>query len=462
MKKTIEKLTAVILAAVMALTCLPAFVFAESKTLPLLHTEGEKILDAQGNEVVLRGTNFGGWGIMEDWFCPYTNPAGEEGVYKTLVERFGQEKTHELFKTYRSNWITETDYKNVADLGMNVVRLPIWYRNFQSDDNGTWYRTESGEIDFSELDGVVDMCRKYGLYLIIDLHGLPGYQNDYDHCGQSKSMSLFDNTEKGARYREVTLDFWVEMAKHYAGESVIAMYDLMNEPLGTNITREGSLQQTFWNFSNELYEAVRAVDPDHIICMEAIWDPSAIASPDVYGWKNIVYQEHIYDITNFTVLRKANEIKDAGYNAPFYIGEFYPRGLTTFGYMLSLFNSRNLNWTTWTYKGAGPDADSSPWFLYGSSDIEKIDYEKDSYETLTQKFGAVLKTDGGKFKRTTFADYVANFTDGSYDNLSVMTFGIIDMAGTSEQRSNMQKEKLTAIKTTILDWIRKLRTGDLL
>ena len=462
MKKTIEKLTAVILAAVMALTCLPAFVFAESKTLPLLHTEGEKILDAQGNEVVLRGTNFGGWGIMEDWFCPYTNPAGEEGVYKTLVERFGQEKTHELFKTYRSNWITETDYKNVADLGMNVVRLPIWYRNFQSDDNGTWYRTESGEIDFSELDGVVDMCRKYGLYLIIDLHGLPGYQNDYDHCGQSKSMSLFDNTGKGARYREVTLDFWVEMAKHYAGESVIAMYDLMNEPLGTNITREGSLQQTFWDFSNELYEAVRAVDPDHIICMEAIWDPSAIASPDVYGWKNIVYQEHIYDITNFTVLRNANEIKDAGYNAPFYIGEFYPRGLTTFGYMLSLFNSRNLNWTTWTYKGAGPDADSSPWFLYGSSDIEKIDYEKDSYETLTQKFGAVLKTDGGKFKRTTFADYVANFTDGSYDNLSVMTFGIIDMAGTSEQRSNMQKEKLTAIKTTILDWIRKLRTGDLL
>ncbi|MBQ6265567.1 MAG: cellulase family glycosylhydrolase [Clostridia bacterium] len=462
MKKFIKKPTAVILAAIMTFTCLPVFVFAQSKTLPLLHTQGEKIFDAQGSEVVLRGTNFGGWGIMEDWFCPYTNPAGEEGVYKTLVQRFGQEKTHELFKTYRSNWITETDYKNVADLGMNVVRLPIWYRNFQSDDNGTWYRDENGGIDFSELDGVVDMCRKYGLYLIIDLHGLPGYQNDYDHCGQSKSMSLFDDTEKGARYREVTLDFWVELAKHYAGESVIAMYDLMNEPLGTNITRDGSFQQTFWDFSNELYEAVRAVDPDHIICMEAIWDPSAIASPDVYGWENIVYQEHIYDITNFTVLRKANEIKNANYNAPFYIGEFYPRGLTTFGYMLSLFNSRNLSWTTWTYKGAGPDADASPWFLYGSSDIEKIDYEKDSYETLMQKFGEVLKTDGGKFTRTTFAGYVANFTDGYSDNLSVLTFGIIDTAGTSEQRSGMQKEKLTAIKTTILDWIRKLRTGDLL
>ena len=462
MKKSLLRLTAVLLAAVTAFACLPVLTFAESGALPMLHTQGEKIFDENGGEVVLRGTNFGGWGIMEDWFCPYTNPAGEEGVYKALVERFGQQKTHELFKTYRANWITETDYKNVAELGMNVVRLPIWYRNFQSDDNGTWYRNAQGEIDFSELDGVVEMCRKYGLYLIIDLHGLPGYQNDYDHCGQSKSMSLFDNTEKGARYREVTLDFWVELAKHYAGESVIAMYDLMNEPLGTNITRDGSFQQTFWDFSDELYRAVRAVDPEHIICMEAIWDPSAIASPDVYGWKNLVYQEHIYDITNPTVLRKVNEIENAKYNAPFYIGEFYPRGLTTFGYMLSLFNSRNLSWTTWTYKGAGPDADKSPWFLYGSSTVEKIDYEKDSYDELTRKFGPVLRTDGEKFKRTTFAGYAANFTDGYYDNLSVHTFGIIDTAGTSEQRTDMFKEKLTAIKTTILDWIRKLRTGDLL
>jgi hypothetical protein len=345
---------------------------------------------------------------------------------------------------------------------MNVIRLPVWYRNFQKDDNGTWYRKPDGTIDFSELDGAVALCKKYGIYLIIDLHGLPGFQNDYDHCGQSKSMSLFDDTEKGKRYREVVIDFWVQLAKHYKGESTIAMYDLMNEPLGTNITRDGSFQQTFWDFSDELYRAVRKVDPDHIICMEAIWDPSAIASPDVYGWENIVYQEHLYDITNFTILRKLNEIKNSGYNAPFYIGEFYPRGLTTFGYMLSMFNERNLSWTTWTYKGAGPDADKSPWFLYGSSTVEKIDYENDSYDTLKEKFGRCLRTDGEKFSRNDFADYVANFTGGYADKASVYTFGTLDNAGTLQQRASMFEQKLTAIKTTILDWIRKLRTGDLL
>ena len=464
MKRNLKKLIGVSLAALLIaaqFVCLTAFASSQD-ALPMLHTEGESIVDANGEAVLLRGTNFGGWGIMEDWFCPFTDPAGEENAYLALVERFGVQKTHELFQWYRQNWITEIDYKNVAELGMNCVRLPIWYRNFQSDDNGTWYRDEQGSIDWSELDGVIEMCKKYGLYLIIDLHGLPGYQNDYDHCGRSKSMSLFDDTPAGARYREVTLEFWVELAKHCKGESVIAMYDLMNEPLGTNITREGDLQQEFWDFSDELYRAIRAVDPDHIITMEAIWSPSAIAGPDVYGWENIVYQEHLYDVSNIAYLNKANEIRNAGYNAPFYIGEFYPRGISSFDYMLSLFNSRNLSWTTWTYKGAGEDADHSPWFLYGSATVEKIDYLNDSYDVLWNKWGECLKTDGGEFVRTAFADYVTNFVDGAVDNASLYSFGTATSLGSLRSRLNLFADKLKAIVTTIRDWLRKLKTGDLL
>lgn len=427
-----------------------------------LHTEGESIYNESGEQIVLRGTNFGGWGIMEDWFCPFVSPSGEEDMYFTLVDRFGVEKTHELMQLYRSNWITEQDYKNVAELGMNVVRLPLWYRNFQSDDNGTWYRDKNGNIDFSELDEAVAMCRKYGLYIIIDMHGLPGYQNDYDHCGKSKSMHLFDETEQGERYREVSKDLWVTIAQRYKDEPAVAMYDLMNEPLGTNITSDAGAKQMFWDFSNELYEAIRSVDPNHIITMEAIWSPDAIASPDVYGWENIVYQEHLYDVTNPTYLRKMSEIKKADFNAPFYIGEFYPRGISTFSYILSLLNKKNLSWTTWTYKGAGPWAENSPWFIYGASDIEKIDFENDSYETLCSKFGSVLRTDSGKFNKTVFGDYVSSFTSGQVDKLSLYSFGLFESLGTKEQRKAMRADKMTAVKTTIKDWIRKLKTGDLL
>ena len=435
---------------------------AAAATLSMLHTEGQEIRNTNGETVVLRGTNFGGWGIMEDWFCPFTDPAGEENCYQTLVSRFGTSATHALFQWYRSNWITEVDYQNVAALGMNCIRLPIWYRNFQSDDNGTWYRDADGNIDFSELDEVIAMCRKYGLYLIIDLHGLPGYQNDYDHCGKSKSMSLFDDTAEAARYREVVLDFWIALAAHCKGDPTIAMYDLMNEPLGTNITREGNLQQSFWDFSDELYRAIRAVDPDHIITMEAIWDPSAIAGPDVYGWENIVYQEHLYDVTNISFLHKANEIKRCGYDAPFYIGEFYPRGISSFDYLFSIFNDRGYSWTTWTYKGAGPSADESPWFLYGSSTVQKIDYVNDSYDTIKTKWGEVLRTDGGSFTKTAFADYAAHYVDGTVDKAALYTFGSVDSIGSVQERWDMLMNKLKAIYTTILDWIRKLKTGDLL
>ena len=458
-----KKIVSILIASLLILMTLVPMVSAEeSNTLPMLHTEGDKIFTENGDAIVLRGTNFGGWGIMEDWFCPYTDPSGEENIYLTLVSRFGVEQTHELFKTYRKNWISEQDYKNVADMGMNVIRLPLWFRNFMSDDNGTWYRKDNGDIDFDELDEVVDMCRKYGLYLILDMHGLPGYQNDYDHCGRSKSMSLFDETENGEKNRAITLELWTEIAKHYAGEPVIAMYDLMNEPLGTNITVKSSQRQMFWDFSDELYREIREIDPDHIISMEAIWDPSAIASPSVYGWTNIVYQEHLYDVSNIAMLSKADEIKRAKYNAPFLIGEFYPRGIASFDFMLSLFNKRNLSWTTWTYKGAGSWAEGSPWFLYGSSSVEKIDAQNDSYDTLMQKFGECLLTDSGNFSRTAFADYVCNYVDGTVDKVSLYSLGTASSVGTREQRTALFKDKIKAIYTTILDWLRKLKTGDLL
>lgn len=458
----IKKALSILFAALLTLSlCVPAFA-ADSGRLQRLHAEGEKILREDGSEIILRGTNFGGWGIMEDWFCPFEDPAGSENAYDTLVQRFGVEKTHALYQTFRANWITEQDFANVAAMGMNVIRLPIWYRNFQSDDNGTWYRNAQGAIDWSELDAVVDLCRKYGLYLIVDLHGLPGHQNDYDHCGRSKSMSLFDDTDEGRRYRAVTLDFWTQLAAHYAGEPTIAMFDLMNEPLGTNITREKSLRQTFWDFSDALYRAIRAVDNRRMISMEAIWDPSAIPAPGVYGWENIVYQEHLYDVTNPMFLRKYLEIRRADFGAPFYIGEFYPRGISSFDYLFSLFNQHDLSWTTWTYKGAGSGADGSPWFLYGASGIEKIDYRSDSYETLLTKWGEVLRTDSGAFSRTAFADYMQLFTDGTVDRAALYTFGLVDSVGTRTQRRALLRDKLQAIRTTLLDWLRKFKTGDLL
>lgn len=56
--------------------------------LPMLYASGEDIVDAEGNTVVLRGTNFGGWLVQEDWMCP-TDQTDTLSTLMTLYSRFG-------------------------------------------------------------------------------------------------------------------------------------------------------------------------------------------------------------------------------------------------------------------------------------------------------------------------------------------------------------------------------------
>ena len=81
---------------------------------------------------------------------------------------------------------------------------------------------------------------------------------------------------------------------------------------------------------------------------------------------------------------------------------------------------------------------------------------------MQRKFGDALRTDGEKFNKNSFADYVAEFADGTIDKICLKTFGLIETVGSKELRNAMQREKFNAIITTIKDWIRKLKTGDLL
>ena len=96
MKKTLSLLLSAVF-ALSAFAVLFGASFADDGR--LLHTEGENIVNGKGETVVLRGTNFGGWGIMEDWFTPFTDAAGEDNMYEALVSRFGVEKTHALSGT---------------------------------------------------------------------------------------------------------------------------------------------------------------------------------------------------------------------------------------------------------------------------------------------------------------------------------------------------------------------------
>ena len=374
--------------------------------LPMLSAVGEDIVDADGNAVVLRGTNFGGWLVQEGWMCP-TEQTDTLSTDMTLYSRFGKEKAEALIAAYQDSWITEEDFKTVKELGLNVVRVPFTYMNVYhhlSDEGELLHPDEFTlrEDPFERLDFALEMCKKYGLYLILDMHGAVGSQNGSDHSGDTSRTNLYAGTELGEAYREKTAELWALVAEHFAGESNVAGYDLLNEP-----TRASGATQ--WDYYDVLYKAVREADPDHMIFIEATWEPNNLPSPEDYGWENVVYEYHHYNWDYNDQSNKSfytfKKLLGNTHKVPSLIGEFNAWGdsrrstgkrdqtdLEANAGVLEFYNGEGWHWTTWTYKVVGTLRDSN-WGLFNAStllkDVTKIDPETDSYEDILAAWSSV-------------------------------------------------------------------------
>ena len=314
---------------------------------------------------------------------------------------FGLENMARLFKklncpvvcaNYRFH---EYDLDKIVELGFNCVRVPFWFRNFYYDDKGTKILDKNGEWDFSRLDWVVSECSKRGLYVILDLHGAPGYQNNKDHCGKIGDSGLFKLTKQAEEWRKLTIELWVAIAERFSGNPAVAMYDLLNEP---NCDVSSYLQKNNLvtiSVYNRLYKAIREVDKDHIMTMEGIWRLYNLPAPWFIGWTNVVYQLHFYDTSNFMYSLLVFFAKLYPYNVPLYVGEFKPMGSATWDHVLTLFKNSNFSWTIWSYKGCGHGADTSDWYIIGSKPgFERADIKNDDFDTIARKWGAAVRSEG--------------------------------------------------------------------
>ena len=416
-----KKLALILAALLVALTALFAFAACNNDdgtgapALTMLSASGKDIVDESGAKVALRGTNFGGWLVQEGWMCP-TKQTDTLSSDMTLYSRFGKEKAEALIAAYQESWITEGDFKTVKELGLNVVRVPFTYMNVYHhlSDKGELLHPDEftlREDPFERLDFALEMCKKYGLYLILDMHGAVGSQNGSDHSGDTSRTNLYADTELGEAYREKTAELWALVAEHFAGESNVAGYDLLNEP-----TRASGATQ--WDYYDVLYKAVREADPDHMIFIEAIWEPGDLPSPEDYGWENVVYEYHHYNWVNtngsnttnylFYLSKRLNDDRE-DHGVPVLIGEFNAWGdesrhigkldqtdLEANAGVLEFYNGEGWHWTTWTYKVVVNSLFGikySNWGLYncyiGRTDAAKINPKTDSYEDILAAWSSV-------------------------------------------------------------------------
>ena len=157
-----------------------------------LKTSGKKIVDKNGDEVLLRGMGPGGWLVMEGYMNQSAGIAGPQHEIKSkLIELMGKDKTETFFTEWRKNHFTKRDVDSLAAWGFNSIRLPMHYNlmTLPIEDEPIAGQQTWIEEGFTIIDNLLEWARPHNMYVILDMHAAPGGQ------GYNADISDYDSTK---------------------------------------------------------------------------------------------------------------------------------------------------------------------------------------------------------------------------------------------------------------------------
>ncbi|PHH53642.1 putative glucan 1,3-beta-glucosidase D [Ceratocystis fimbriata CBS 114723] len=181
----------------------------------------------------IRGVNVGGWLNLEPFMTPslfdYSKDLGINDEY-TLLKHLGPEKGREVLEKHYSTFITEDDFAAIAAAGLDHVRIPFSYWAVATYEGDPYIKG----VSWRYLLRGIEWARKHGLRVKLDLHGLPGSQNGWNHSGRAGNITwLLNGTESAMLNRKRSLDIHKQLSAFFAQEryrNVVAFYGLVNEP----------------------------------------------------------------------------------------------------------------------------------------------------------------------------------------------------------------------------------------
>ena len=181
---------------------------------------------------------------------------------------------------------SEADFGRVTEMGFNSIRFAF---------DGDWY-TDDQEAFWKWLDQNVAWARQHDLRLVLDLHA-PAGGYSLDPTSSGANFDFWSDAQSLQR----NVDLWRAVAARYKDEPAIAAYELLNAP----VTLDSDGNQ--WKeLAQDMVDAVRAVDPNHLLVVDALSgvngrygtdgvDPHFLVDDD-----NVVYGFHFYEPVGFT------------------------------------------------------------------------------------------------------------------------------------------------------------------
>nr|WP_319511166.1 cellulase family glycosylhydrolase [uncultured Draconibacterium sp.] len=352
-------------------------------------------VEAQYMKITITGTSLNTWTISE----LYLLMNDDYSVRNAMYDRFGVAKTDSIWDYYQDLWITTADLDSIKAMGMNMVRVPFYWMEVMNND-GT-----IKENAFTQMDWIVQQCSEREIYVMLDLHGAPGGLDGYITSGQAVTNDLWSNQT----YQQMTVDLWKAVAEHFKGEPAVCAYDLMNEPVSNNTSFSTSAMY------DKIYQAVREIDPDHIISVQAFYNFDMISPPNLRGWENMLYQAHYYNTDFYNWDSQNGFIQYAladlswhqmHWNVPVLAGEYnFWHHLDLWSKWMNGINSFSGSWSNWCYKN---NTNERNWGLYLGNFNPQPDVNFDTEEEIKAKWD---KFTTPNFQRNdVLIDTIVNFT----------------------------------------------------
>ena len=306
----------------------------------------------------LRGVNLGGWLVLEKWMTPsvFSGSGAEDEKILSFEHSERIRKHHETF-------ITEEDFAWMAKRKLNVIRIPVGYWIFGDEPPFV------GSI--VHLDFAFVMAEKYGLKVIISLHGAPGSQNGKKHSGQFGKARWHWNWRAQAKTRQVI----ERLARRYRKNEALWGIEVLNEPK-RGLIRNFILR----SFYKKTYEIIREHCGEEVkFIISDTFSPKAwLKFMPPPNYKNVVLDVHLYqgfspkdmrsglDYHLQKALQQKSKITSWQKHKPVIIGEWsLGSGRTTFAYpdkikkqkLLHLYATNQIKsydtaeaWFFWSYK----------------------------------------------------------------------------------------------------------------
>ncbi|WP_404421162.1 glycoside hydrolase family 5 protein [Nibricoccus sp. IMCC34717] len=249
------------------------------RALPWLDVRGQQLV-ADDKPVTLRGFNLGNWLLLEDFLFGLYGT--DTQMRRALHDALGQ-RAEIFWEAYESAYFTDADASRLRELGVNLLRVPLNQNRFEDPNRPGVYSPSA----LAQLDRVIALCRAHGIYVLIDLHAVPGGQSRQIYADSTSAENEF---WRFADCRARATDFWGFLATRFANESAVAGYDLINEP-----ETEGRTDLlTDWHRTT--LKRIRSVDTRHLVWLEGDDYGKRFdgLTPDLLEQERVLVQFHIY------------------------------------------------------------------------------------------------------------------------------------------------------------------------